>query len=95
MHGHTAGVESLAFTSDSRSLLSGGEDRTLRVWDVVSEQCVRTIAGHSVALYDLDWSPEGTHLVSGGADGQVLCWDLRGATPPRVLHAQNWSVFAA
>ncbi|MDM4019450.1 WD40 repeat domain-containing protein [Roseiconus lacunae] len=34
--GHTQLVRSVAFTQDSKHLLSGGQDRTLRCWDVES-----------------------------------------------------------
>ena len=68
LQGHTAAVYSLAFTPDSRSLLSGSEDGTLRVWDVERGQCVRIMQGYVVSLYDLDWSPDGTQLASAGSD---------------------------
>ena len=60
LHGHAADVYSLAFTPDSRSLLSGSEDGTLRLWEVERGQCVRVLQGYDACLYDLDWSPDGT-----------------------------------
>ena len=75
LHGHSAGCTDLAFTPDSRSLLSGSEDGTLRVWDVASGQCVRVMQGYAASLFDIDWSPDGTQLVSGGTDALVTIWD--------------------
>src|SRR5437899_205175 len=58
-HGHTAGVYAIAFMPDSRSLLSGSEDATLRVWDVERGQCIHIMQGYAVSLYDVAWSPDG------------------------------------
>ncbi|ERM93812.1 protein ROOT INITIATION DEFECTIVE 3 isoform X2 [Amborella trichopoda] len=38
---HSKAVTSLAFSMDGFSLVSGSEDGTVRVWDVVSSQCIR------------------------------------------------------
>ena len=67
LQGHTAPVYSIAFTPDSRRLLSGSEDRTLRVWDVESGYCVSIIQGYAGALYDVAWSPDGQQLASVGS----------------------------
>ena len=59
---------------------TGGEDGTLRVWDVASGQCIRVIQGHISSLSDVDWSPDGTHVVSGSADALVTIYDVAGET---------------
>ena len=61
--GHSAVVNGLAFTPDSRHLLSGSEDGTLQLWEVASGQCVRILQGYTAALFDLDWSPDGTPIL--------------------------------
>ncbi len=95
LHGHTAAVYAIAFTPDSRSLLSSSEDGTLRVWDVESGQCVRIVQGYAVSLYDVAWSPDGTQLASAGSDTLVTIWDVvgrGGGTQPRVLCGHRWNV---
>jgi hypothetical protein len=44
--GHSSAVTSVAFSPDGRRLLSGGDDRTLRLWDAESGQEIRAFAGH-------------------------------------------------
>jgi WD40 repeat protein len=84
----------LAFMPDSRNLLTGSEDGTLRVWDVESGQCVRVIQGYAASLFDIDWSPDGTQLISGGTDTLVTVWAVDGGgTPPRVLRDHNGVVY--
>jgi WD40 repeat protein len=69
-------VHSIAFTLDSHRLLSGGEDGTLRVWDVQSGECVRIREAHQGAVQSLRISPDGRGLASCGEDGAVKVWDL-------------------
>jgi WD40 repeat protein len=92
LHGHTAAVYDLAFTPDSRGLLSGSDDHTSRVWDVERGQCIHFMQGYAVLLYDVAWSPDGTRLASAGSDTLVTLWDVEGLTPPRVLRGHSWIV---
>jgi len=43
LQGHHAGVRSVAFTVDGDMLISGGDDQTIRVWDVNKGHCLRTM----------------------------------------------------
>ena len=84
----------IAFTPDSRSLLSGSEDGTLRVWDVERGQCVHIMQGYAVSLYDVAWSPDGTP--DSPVQARILLvtiWDVDGLTPPRVLRGHSWIVY--
>jgi WD40 repeat protein len=54
LKGHSGDVYELDFTPDSRRLLSGSRDGTLRAWDMQTEQCVRIIRGFAISIYDLD-----------------------------------------
>ena len=38
---------SVAVFPDGRRVVSGAEDRTLKVWDVATGKCVATLKGHS------------------------------------------------
>ena len=49
LQGHRAVVYGLAFTPDSRSLLSGSEDGTLRLWDVERGEALRVLQGYEAA----------------------------------------------
>lgn len=43
--GHTSNVTDITFTSDGRQLISVGDDKVIRVWDVATGKTVRTIRG--------------------------------------------------
>jgi WD40 repeat protein len=43
---HDGGVEGFAVTKDGKRILSGGEDKVLRVWDVETHQPIAEWGGH-------------------------------------------------
>jgi WD40 repeat protein len=44
--GHTGWVAYLAFSPDGATLASGGDDRTVRLWDVEARQEIATLVLH-------------------------------------------------
>jgi WD40 repeat protein len=92
LQGHTETVNNLTFTPNSRTLLSGSSDGTLRVWDMERGQCLRILGGHMVSLLDIDWSPDSTQLASCGADSLVKLWDAACGTVLKVLRGdRDWA----
>ena len=58
--GHRGPVTSVAFNSDGKLALSGGEDKTARLWDVATGKELRRFAGHDGTLHFVACSPDGT-----------------------------------
>ena len=75
--GHTAPVRSLGFSADGGRLVSGGDDGTVRVWDVAAGAPVVRLRGHSNAVRSCVFSPASHDIVlSGGLDGEVRLWNV-------------------
>jgi WD40 repeat protein/tetratricopeptide (TPR) repeat protein len=75
LRGHTGFVYSLAYSRDGRHLASGDEDQTIKIWDAVTGQEVRTLGGHASAVLGLVYSPDGRRLASASQDHTVKIWD--------------------
>ena len=58
----------LSFSSDSRLLVSGSADSTLKVWDLRVRKLLIDLPGHADEVYAVDWSPDGQKVASGGKD---------------------------
>ena len=62
------------FSPDSRLLVSGSKDTTLKVWDVWTGTLKEDLPGHKDEVYAVDWSPDGEKVGSGGKDRAVRVW---------------------
>ncbi|MBY0230617.1 MAG: WD40 repeat domain-containing protein [Gemmataceae bacterium] len=76
LEGHTNHVEAIAFHPDGRRLVSGGADKSVKVWDCVSCKCLATYTGHAKAIRCVAVSALGDLAASGDTGGAVKVWDL-------------------
>lgn len=65
-------------------LLSGSLDSTLKIWDVRTGRCVRTLFGHIEGIWSV--SADNFRVVSGAHDKLVKVWDLQSG--------RNWHTFS-
>jgi hypothetical protein len=74
--GHTDGVSSIVFAADGRRALSGGDDKTLRLWDVASGKELRRFDGHRDAVTAVAISADGRLAASGSRDRTIRVWEV-------------------
>ncbi len=74
--GHRGWVRRLLITSDGQQIVSGSDDKAIKLWDFNTGAELRTLMGHEAGIRSLAISRDGTRLVSGDAQGVVIVWDL-------------------
>ncbi|KJK42128.1 hypothetical protein UK23_38670 [Lentzea aerocolonigenes] len=98
--GHSAGIESLAFTPDGRSMATGGWDHLAVLWDVtdLANPGQRAkFADFTAIVWGVSFSPDGTTLAATG-DRRTRLWDLAHLDPegrPRLLATLTTGVYEA
>ncbi|MBP5975548.1 CHAT domain-containing protein [Brasilonema sp. CT11] len=66
----------VAFNPDGQTLLSASENQTMKLWDVHTGQCLRTVDGYSNWVLSVAFSPDGQMLASSSEDQRVRLWDV-------------------
>lgn len=76
LEGHMGQVNDVAVTPDTKHIVSASEDLTLRVWEVETGQCVRTLTGHGGWVRCVAACSDGARILSGSYDGTIRQWDI-------------------
>ena len=75
--GHELGVSCVATSACGRRVVSGSEDKTVRVWDVeTGTQVGGALTGHTEGVISVAISEGGRRAVSGSSDKSVRVWDV-------------------
>jgi WD40 repeat protein len=73
--GHSGPVIAVAFSIDGRRLVSGGNDKTIKVWDAAMGTELLTLRGHRDGVTCVAFSRDGRLLISGSRDKTIRLWD--------------------
>jgi len=90
LSGHTDWVRSLAFWPDGTSLVSGSDDRTIKLWDMQTGGVVKTFYGHIDCILSVSISADCTTIASGSRDGTIHLWDIQTEECYHVIRQQDW-----
>jgi WD40 repeat protein/DNA-binding CsgD family transcriptional regulator len=74
--GHMGWVRSVSFSPDGEVLASTGEDRTIRLWNVGTGQCLKTLTGHTDLVRSVRFGYGRQQLASGSDDCTIKLWDI-------------------
>lgn len=78
LSGHSKSVLSTCFARDSRTLLSGSADGTIRVWDSQTGEVQAQLEDHQGAVTCVRFSPDGSIIASASADKTIRLWKFPG-----------------
>jgi WD40 repeat protein len=66
----------VAVTPDGKYVVSGSDDKTVRLWDLATGKEVRKFTGHENFVLAVAVTPDGKYVISGSADKTVRVWEL-------------------
>jgi WD40 repeat protein len=82
---HSSGVNSVAFSHDSKLLASASDDKTVKVWDAATGTLQQTLEGHNSGVYSVAFSHDSKLLASASCDKTVKVWDAATGTLQQTL----------
>jgi eukaryotic-like serine/threonine-protein kinase len=95
LRGHEGRVNGIAVSANGSLALSGGQDRTVRLWNVATGNEVRRV-DHDGPVYAVALSADGRQGLSCSADKTVRLWEFRARSDVgmRRLDGHTAAVFA-
>jgi len=94
--GHSRRIDSVAFSPDGSTALSGSWDDTLTtLWEVATGKELRTFTGHTNPVSSVAFSPDGRTALSGSWDKKLKLWEVATGKDLRTFSGHSdtvWSV---
>jgi WD40 repeat protein len=75
-------INSLAFSPDGQTLVSGGQDHAVRLWNVSTGEEIALLGEHEAAVFGVDFAPDGRQIASGGFDRSIHLWNTERLEQP-------------
>ncbi len=90
VQGYVNRILSIDFTSQGQ-LISSDDNQELRLWDIASRQCIKTISTRGQGTRAIAASARGSMLASVGGDQKVHLWNLEtGRAIATLPYHTNW-----
>jgi WD40 repeat protein len=90
--GHSFTANAVFFSPDGRYAVSGGDDQTLKLWDIITGAEIRTFTGHSGLVSSVSVSPDGRYALSGSWDQSLILWDVDTGNAIRTFNGHSGAV---
>ena len=102
---HNPAVMSVAFSPDSKLLASGSgkkaysllidhfldiDDDTVKIWDIATGSCLKTLKGHNLRIESVAFSPDSNLLASGSQEGVFRIWNVVTGTCQQAIRFESF-----
>jgi WD40 repeat protein/predicted MPP superfamily phosphohydrolase len=74
--GHSSAANSAIYSSDDKRILSASGDKTIKEWDALTGECLRTYWGHTSGVNSAIYSSDDTRILSASDDYIIKEWDV-------------------
>ncbi len=77
IQGHSNSVFKVVFSNDGQSMISGGRDAQLKIWDTHNNfHLIESIPAHMFTVNDISFTSDNLFFASGSKDKTIKIWDF-------------------
>ena len=92
--GHTEVVRTVVFSPDGKTLASGAQDATIKLWNVESGENTATFVRNGIGVESVAFSPDGKILAAGTESSTVKLWDTENGQNIATFKGHAFRVFS-
>lgn len=74
---HPDRVYATAYSPDSKTIATVGQDKTVRLWNAHTGKHLKTLIGHKDEINSVAYSPDGQVLATGSSDNTIRLWNAK------------------
>lgn len=74
-HAHSDAVYAVKIDSYRSLMISGSRDCSIKIWNIKTRQCIKTLSHHLRSVLCLDADLDKNIIVSGSSDNTILVWN--------------------
>ena len=71
LEGHTSSIASIASTSDSKYIISGSSDKTIRIWNLLEKRQETVLEGHTSSITGITITSDNKYIISSSMIKQL------------------------
>ena len=73
---HSNFVNSVSISKDGLKIVSGSDDKSIKIWEVSSGKLLKSLDGHSDIVRCVCFSNDGSKIASGSDDTTIKIWEV-------------------
>lgn len=93
LEGHTRTIYSAAFSPNGKQIVSASEDKSIRIWDLMTGDCLWVIKDDTDSVLSASFSPDGKRIVSASRN-EIRIWDTKTKECVKILKGRNHAAFS-
>ena len=71
-----------------------GWNRTIKLWEVGTGECIKTFESHGDIVYTFSFSPDGRYVLSVNLDNTLKLWDVKTGECIRTFEGHKYGVIS-
>ena len=85
LKGHVGEAYAVAYSPNDKELVTGGQDGTVRIWEVATGNMLAVLKEHTSCVNSIDFAPDGDTFVTASCDKTIKLWSLSRRLVTRTL----------